>query len=82
MIFFYLQDSKIKHAVVVNFSSVKGNARRQDLATAAVKIPNPRNANTYCPNYCCTGRNRIIAFGGSDNKPEQNCVLLVEFLFQ
>lgn len=67
--------------MVVIFSSQKGNARRQDLAIAAVQIPKPRNANTYCPNYCCTGWNRIVVFSVFANKPEQNCVLLVKFLF-
>lgn len=67
--------------MVVIFSSIKGNARRQDLAIAAVQIPKPRNANTYCPNYCCTGRNRIVVFSVCANNPEQNCILPVKFLF-
>jgi len=45
-------------------------AKRQDLAIVAVKISKPRNANTYCPNYCCTGGNRIVVFRVCDNKPE------------
>lgn len=67
--------------MVVILSSVKGSARRQDLARAAVKIPNPRNANTYCPNYCGAGRNRIAVFSVSANKPEQSCVSPVTFIF-